>query len=377
MNQSIKSLSHSETILVVDDDPGNLGALGRLLRPHYYVLTASSGEQALEVAAGPQKPDLILLDVMMPYMDGYHVLEHLRMNIVTRNIPVIFVTGQNSNTDEERGLELGAVDYIAKPYCPPIVLVRIKTQLELKHARDLLENQNINLELEITRRMREILVIQDITINALAELAETRDPETGNHIRRTQEYVRILATHLQSHPRFSAFLTDQVVDLLAKSAPLHDIGKVGIPDHILLKPDKLTSEEWAIMRTHSLLGTVAIQHAVQNADRNIDFLDIAQQIIHFHHEKWDGTGYPEGLKGDCIPIPARLMALADVFDALISRRVYKPEMTTIEARSIICEERGSHFDPDVVDAFLACFDQFVFIAQKYKNSPSLEEKINR
>lgn len=220
MTHSMKLQSHSEIILVVDDDPGNLGALGRLLRPHYEVLTASSGAQALEVATGTPKPDLILLDVMMPYMDGYVVLQHLRDNPATRDIPVIFVTGQNSNAEEERGLELGAVDYIAKPYCPPIVLVRIKTQLELKHARDLLENQNINLEIEIARRMREILVIQDITINALAELAETRDPETGNHIRRTQEYVRILAIHLQSHPRFSAFLTDKVVDLLAKSAPL-------------------------------------------------------------------------------------------------------------------------------------------------------------
>lgn len=353
---------------MVDDDPGNLGALGRLLRPLYHVQTASSGEQALEVASGLQKPDLILLDVMMPFMDGYVVLQQLRNNSATKDIPVIFVTGQNSNTDEERGLELGAVDYITKPFCPPIVLVRIKTQLELKHARDLLKNQNINLEIEISRRMREILEIQDITINALAELAETRDPETGNHIRRTQEYVRILATHLQSHPRFSEFLTDKIVDLLAKSAPLHDIGKVGIPDHILLKPDKLTSDEWAIMRSHSLLGTVAIEHAVQHADRNIDFLDIAQQIIHFHHEKWDGTGYPEGLKGDAIPIPARLMALADVFDALISRRVYKPAMTPLEARSLICEERGRHFDPDVVDAFLACYDHFVSVAQKYRNT---------
>ena len=287
-------------------------------------------------------------------------------NPATRDIPVIFVTGLDSTEDEERGLELGAVDYIAKPYRPPIVLARVRTQLELKRARDWLRDQNAYLEAEVARRMQDILLIQDLTINALAELAETRDNETGNHIRRTQEYVRILARRLQAHPRFSGFLTDKVVELLTKSAPLHDIGKVGIPDHILLKPGKLTDEEWTIMKTHSLLGATAIERAVRNADRRLDFLDMAMQIAHFHHEKWDGSGYPEGLKADAIPIPARLMALADVFDALISRRVYKPPMPLEQARDIIVSERGRHFDPDLVDAFLAGFDDFVAVAERYR-----------
>ena len=233
-------------ILIVDDAPSNLAILSRVLQPHYDVLAAPSGERALEIAARTPKPDLILLDVMMPGMDGYTVLARLRENPDTLEIPVIFVTGLDSTEDEEHGLELGAVDYIAKPYRPQIILARVHTQLALKHARDFLRNQNVYLEAEVVRRMQDTLLVQDLTINALAELAETRDNETGYHIRRTQEYVRILAQRLQTHPRFAAFLTDKVVELMTKSAPLHDIGKVGIPDHILLKPGKLTGEEWTL-----------------------------------------------------------------------------------------------------------------------------------
>ena len=361
------------TVLIVDDDTESLGVLGSLLQPHYRVLAAPSGERALQIATSATKPDLILLDVLMPDMDGYGVLARLRSNPATQDISVIFVTGLDSTEDEERGLELGAVDYIAKPYRPPIVLARVHTQLELKRARDWLANQNAYLEAEVNRRMRDILIIQDITIKALAELAEIRDPETGNHIRRTQEYVRILAVRLQTHPKFKNFLTDNVIELLVKSAPLHDIGKVGIPDHILLKPDKLTPEEWGIMRTHSLLGASAIERSVSNADHHIDFLFMAMQIIHSHHEKWDGSGYPEGLKADAIPISARLMALADVFDAMISRRVYKTPIPVEQVRDFIAGERGRHFDPDVVDAFLAGFDDFVAVARKYQKSDVTHE----
>ena len=365
-NTSIQTGTPRPTILIVDDDPGNLGALGRLLRDHCDVLAAPSGERALEIAAGTPKPDLILLDVMMPFMDGYEVLARLRDNPTTRDTPVIFVTGMDSSEDETKGLERGAVDYIAKPYSPSIVLARIHTHLELKHARDLLRGQNAYLEAEVARRMADVLLVQDITINAFGELAETRDNETGHHIRRTQEYIRILAQHLQAHPRFSGFLNDRAIELLVKSAPLHDIGKVGIPDHILLKRGKLTAEEWAVMKTHAQQGSVAIKRALRNADRRIDFLDMAVEIAHSHHEKWDGSGYPDGLQGDAIPLSARLMALADVFDALISRRVYKQPMPAEQARDIIAGERGRHFDPDVVEAFLANFNDFVAVAQRYR-----------
>lgn len=356
------------TVLIVDDDTGNLGILGNLLQPYHDVLAAPSGKRALQISAGTPKPDLILLDVLMPQMDGYNVLARLRENPATRDIPVIFVTGLDSAEDEEKGLALGAVDYIAKPYRSSIVLARVRSQLELKQARDRLRDQNTYLEAEVMRRMQDTLLVQDLTIYALAELAEMRDNETGNHIRRTQEYVNILAQRLQLHPSFASFLTDKNVGLMTKSAPLHDIGKVGIPDHILLKPGKLTDEEWAIMKTHSTLGAMAIERALRNSDRRLDFLDMAMQIAHYHHEKWDGSGYPEGLEQEAIPISARLMALADVFDALISRRVYKPAMPFVQAKGIIVAGRGRHFDPDVVDAFLRSFDEFITVAEKYQES---------
>jgi putative two-component system response regulator len=367
MDDLIRANDPPELILLVDDDPTNLDILSRLLQPRYKVVAAPSGERALAIVTREKKPDLILLDVMMPGMNGYAVLAQLRDNPATQTIPVIFVTGMDSSEDEERGLELGAVDYIAKPYRPAIILARVHAQLELKLTRDWLRNQNAYLEAEVARRMRDILLTQDITIKALAELAETRDNETGNHIRRTQGYVHILASRLQSHPLFASYLTDEVVELLAKSAPLHDIGKVGIPDHILLKPGKLTAEEWIIMKSHSLLGAQAIARALRNVDRSIDFLDMAQQIANFHHEKWDGSGYPEGRCGDDIPLPARLMALADVFDALISSRVYKSPLSATEAKEIIAAERGRHFDPDIVDAFMTGFAEFRAVALRYRD----------
>jgi putative two-component system response regulator len=367
MKSFIQDGTPRSTILIVDDDSGNLDILSSILQPHFNVLAALSGERALQIVTHCPNLDIILLDVLMPVMDGYDVLARLQDNATTSNIPVIFVTGLNSIGDEERCLELGAADYIAKPYRPSIILARVRTHLELKHASDLLVNQNAYLEEEIVRRTREILLIQDVTINALGELAETRDPETGSHIRRTQEYVRILATHLQAHPRFSGFLTDKAIELLVKSAPLHDIGKVGIPDHILLKPGKLTDEEWRIMKTHTLLGAQAIERAVRIvAGQSCSFLDFAKQIAHYHHEKWDGGGYPDGKKGEDIPIPARLMALADVFDALITKRVYKLPMPIEQARDIIADGRGRHFDPDVVDAFMVCFAEFVAISQQFR-----------
>jgi putative two-component system response regulator len=358
------------TLLVVDDTPENLSVLSELLLPSYRVLVANSGPRALRLAQSEPRPDLILLDVMMPDMDGYSVLARLRENPATAEVPVIFVTAMTAMEDEQRGFDLGAVDYITKPIRPPIVLARVKAQLELKEARDWLKNKNQVLEEEVAARMSEILLIQDVSIHALARLAETRDPETGNHIRRTQSYVRALATRLRPHPRFSSVLTNDYIDQLAKSAPLHDIGKVGIPDHILLKPGKLTPEEWEIMKTHARMGAEAIEQAERDAVKPVAFLAIAKQIAHRHHEKWDGSGYPDGLVGDAIPIPARLMALADVFDALISRRVYKPPMPYEQAREIIVGDRGRHFDPDVVDAFLAVFDEFVSIAERYGDTVS-------
>jgi putative two-component system response regulator len=354
-------------ILIVDDNTENLTVLGELLQPVYGVRAANSGERALQLAALEPLPGLILLDVMMPEMDGYEVLRRLRAAPATRDIPVIFVTALDSSEDEAHGLALGAVDYITKPVRPPIVLARVHTHLELKRARDQLDQHNRSLEAEVARRMTENQLIQDVSIHALARLAETRDPETGNHLLRTQEYVRTLALRLCRHPRFAGVLDEQMITMLAKSAPLHDIGKVGIPDNVLRKPGKLSPQEWEVMKTHARLGAEAIEHAEQDADHPVQFLAIAKQIANHHHEKWDGSGYPDGLAGDEIPFPARLMALADVFDALISRRVYKDPLSYERARDIIAGWSGTHFDPDVADAFITGFDEFVEIAERYRD----------
>ena len=354
-------------ILIVDDEPIILASMSKVLSPTYRVRVANSGERALTVASSDPRPDLILLDVLMPGMDGYLVLSQLKEDPATCDIPVIFVTAMEAAEDEEKGLELGAVDYITKPIKPAILLARVKTHLILKQARDFLHDKNAYLEAEVERRMEENRVIQNVSIRALAHLAETRDPETGEHILRTQAYVQVLATRLQEHPRFSHTITDRYIQLLAKSAPLHDIGKVGIPDSILLKPGKLAEDEWEIMKTHAELGAQSIENAERDVEQPVEFLILAKEIAHWHHERWDGSGYPDGLVGDAIPISARLMTIADVFDALISVRVYKSAMSFSKTREIIANERGRQFDPDITDAFMAGFDEFVEIANKYQS----------
>lgn len=364
-------------VLIVDDTPQNLTLLGELLHPLYRVRVANSGERALRVAQNQPRPDIILLDVMMPGMDGYEVLERLRADESTRGIPVIFITAMEGSEHEERGLALGAVDYITKPINPAVVVARVKTHLELKVSRDRLAHENEWLEAEVARRMRENLLIQELSIRALANLAEARDNETGQHIVRTQAYVEILARHLADHPRFHDALADGRLELIVKASPLHDVGKVGVPDAILQKPGRLTPQELEIMRTHAAIGAAAIERAVastrsgaddatlKRADEAFAFLQIASEIAMSHHEKWDGSGYPLGLAGDAIPVSGRLMALADVFDALLNRRVYKSAMTLADTTQVIVEGRGQHFDPDVVDAFLACLDQFIEVAARH------------
>ncbi|MFV3415899.1 HD-GYP domain-containing protein [Pseudomonas nitroreducens] len=353
------------TILIVDDAPENLTLLSELLKLLYRVKAARTGEKALQIAQSDDPPDLILLDVMMPGMNGFEVCRRLRGEARTRHIPVIFVTAQGAADDEIRGLELGAVDYLTKPINPPTVLMRVDNQLRIKAAADFLRDQNDFLEQEVQRRTRELAAIQDVTIIAMASLAETRDNETGNHIRRTQHYVRALADNLQQHPRFTAELDEETRQLLFKSAPLHDIGKVGIPDHILLKPGRLTTDEFEVMKTHTTLGLDALEKAEERLGMDVPFLRLAKQIAYGHHEKWDGSGYPLGLTGDAIPVSARLMAVADVYDALISRRIYKNAMPHEAAVEHIRGQRGLHFDPDVVDAFLTLQDEFRRIAEQF------------
>ncbi|RDH85714.1 MAG: two-component system response regulator [endosymbiont of Galathealinum brachiosum] len=356
-----------KTILIVDDESTNLTVLNMTLDSHYRVRAANSGERALQIVNSDPRPDLILLDIMMPKMDGYAVLQKLKSDETTRDIPVIFFTAMDSEEEEEKGLAMGAVDYITKPIKPAILLARVKTHLMLKQAQDFLNDKNDYLEAEVSRRMQENQLIQNVSIRALAHLAEIRDPETGDHILRTQSYVKVLAKQLQGNFRFSNTITDHYIELLTKSAPLHDIGKVGIPDNVLLKPGSLNEKEWAIMKTHAEMGARAIEHAEKDVDESVEFLGLAKEIAHWHHEHWDGNGYPDGLAGNDVPLSARIMALADVFDALITVRVYKPAMSFEEARDIIIEERNHQFDPDITDAFLICFDEFVSIARKYQS----------
>lgn len=361
-------MSDKRTVLIVDDTPDNISLMSALLEDSYKLKVASSGERALAIVRSASPPDLVLLDVMMPGMDGYEVCRQIKADPATRDVAVIFLTAKSLPEDETYGLSLGAGDYITKPISPPKLLRRVQVHLELKAHADFLRDKNLYLEQEVARRTEELAAIQQVTILALASLAETRDNETGNHIRRTQNYVRSLAEALRPHPRFAAMLTDDYIETLYRSAPLHDIGKVGIPDRILLKPGRFEPQEFEIMKTHTTLGRDAIEAAERALGSVVGFLSMAKEIAYGHQEKWDGSGYPLGLAGDAIPLSARLMAVADVYDALISRRVYKDGMPHEKAVAIILEGRGQHFDPDIVDCFAGITEVFRDIALRYADS---------
>jgi putative two-component system response regulator len=353
-------------VLVVDDTPENLTLMSLLLKDLYRVKVATSGPAALRIMEKVPRPDIVLLDIMMPEMDGYEVLRRLQADPATRSIPVICLTAKTAVEDEKMGLDLGAVDYITKPISPPIMLARLRNHLHLKAAADFLKDKALYLAKEVEKRTHEVQAIQDVTILAMASLAETRDNDTGNHIRRTQHYVRLLAEELRTHPKFEAELTDEVIDLLYKSAPLHDIGKVGIPDSVLLKPGALTPEEFELMKTHTIIGYNAIVAAEKMlSGHHESFLRFAREITRNHQEKWDGSGYPDGARGEEIPLSGRLMALADVYDALICKRVYKPAFPHEKAVEIILKGKGTHFDPDMVDAFERIARRFNEIAVRF------------
>jgi len=355
------------TILIVDDAPANIDIVKDVLSSQYNLQAAINGPIALKII-DKKKPDLILLDIMMPEMDGYEVCEHLKNNDKTKDIPVIFLTAKVDASNEMQGFKLGAVDYITKPISPLILLERVKTHLELKSIRDSLKHQNGRLENKVRERTQHIEELQNVTVVAMGAIAEARDPETGNHLKRTQQYVKLLAEKLQNHPKFAHFLTPDTIILLHKSAPLHDIGKVGISDKILLKPGKLSDEEFEEMKKHTTYGYEAINTAEKGMTDSDNFLYFAKEIAYGHQEKWDGSGYPQGLKGEDIPISARLMAVADVYDALISNRVYKPAFSHEKSIAIMKEGRGSHFDPDMLDAFLDIADDCHAIAQQFIDS---------
>jgi len=344
---------HPETqprVLIVDDAPANIDLLMTTLMDEYAILVAKNGENALRQAFKEPGPDIILLDIMMPGMDGYEVCRRLKADPRTRDIPVLFITALSDEEDEARGLALGAVDYVAKPFRPALVKIRIRNQLELKRHRDHLEEQ-------VRERTRELALTREATIESLATLAEFRDSETGGHIKRTRAYVRLLAEQLRHHPRFADLRDPDVIEQLHLSAPLHDVGKVGVPDAILLKPGKLTDPEFEIIKSHTTIGATTLQKAHDRHPKNA-FLRMGIAIARSHHEKWDGSGYPDGLAGEDIPLSARIMAVADVYDALRAERRYKQAFSHEKSVEIITDSSGTHFDPILVEAFLREAESF-------------------
>ncbi|WP_290745293.1 HD-GYP domain-containing protein [Fibrobacter sp. UBA4309] len=347
-------------ILVVDDTKTNIEVLEGILSSYYDVIVAMNGQKAVSLAQRVH-PDLILLDVMMPEMDGYETLRQIRQNDASKDIPVFFLTAKSDSQSEKQGLDLGAVDYIAKPFMPELILLRIKNQLEYKRQRDHLHE----LVAEKTEDLRKTL---KVLLTSLGALAEYRDPETGEHIRRTQFIVQALAQELLSRGKFPEYIKSiEYVDYYATAAPLHDIGKVGIQDEILRKPGKLTEEERKVMMKHPQMGYDVLRGATRALGES-PMVRIAADMALAHHERWDGEGYPNKLKGDQIPIGARLMAVADVYDALVSKRPYKEPIAHPVAVKEIEGGKGTQFDPDVIDAFLKIADTLPSIYEKFKDS---------
>ncbi|TGE32180.1 HD domain-containing phosphohydrolase [Desulfosporosinus sp. Sb-LF] len=356
-------MNRQKTIMIVDDTEMNIVILVEALQDDYELIVAINGLEAIELLE-EQKPDLILLDIMMPEMDGYDVLITIKKNPELTHIPVILLSAITDSDSKTKGFSLGAVDYVTKPVEIVEVKARVKTQLKFEEARLILETQNLLLEEKVKARTELLERTNSAAIYCLAALAETRDPETGEHIKRTQKYIRALALELQGKDEYSSVLTNEYIELLYKSAPLHDIGKVGVKDSILLKPGRLTEEEFEEMKKHTIYGGESLMVGIKELGED-SFLTLAKEIAITHHEKWDGTGYPRGLSKAEIPISGRLMALSDVYDALISKRVYKDAFTHDEARNIILEGRGTHFDPTIVDAFIMREAEFVGIMGKF------------
>ncbi|MFO7685213.1 MAG: two-component system response regulator [Desulfobacterales bacterium] len=340
---------------MVDDTPDNLILMNNLLKDDYKVKIANGGEKALRIARSESPPALILLDIMMPGMDGYEVCQHLKDDPKTMYIPVIFLTAKAEVEDEKRGLELGAVDYITKPISPPIVMARLKNHITLKAAADFLHNQNDFLELEVAKRTREVQESYLETILTMTRAAEHKDEDTGAHVKRISYYSRELARMLG--------LDKDFVDKIFFASPMHDIGKIGIPDHILLKPGGFTPDEWEIMKGHASMGAKILGNSKSS------YLRMGAEIALNHHERWDGGGYPAGKEGETIPLAARIMNICDIYDALRSKRPYKPACDHLKTMDIITRGDGrtqpDHFDPVIFAAFKQNHQSFCDIFEAY------------
>lgn len=340
-------------ILIVDDSIDNIDILAGILKDDYQIKVARNGEQALEIVHRDPQIALILLDIIMPGIDGYEVCRQLKSQEESKNIPVVFVTAKDDVADERKGFQIGAIDFLIKPVSAPIVQARVKNHIALHNQNRLLE---IRVE-EKTKLLQDALLqLKESsleTIYRLTQAAEYRDEDTGEHIQRMSNYAAAIAKQLGAN--------QTTVEQILRAAPMHDIGKIGIPDRILLKPDKLDAEEWEIMKNHTTIGGKILSNS------KAGFIRLGETIALSHHEKWDGSGYPKGLEGKQIPVVGQMVAIADVFDALTTRRPYKKPFSLEVTYDIINESNGSHFNPQVVEAFFSIKDEILAIKEKYKD----------
>ena len=357
-------------ILVVDDQETNrllladfIDALGQ------ESIAADTGAAALEQMR-THSVDLILLDIMMPVMDGYEVLDAMKADSTLRHLPVIVITGVDDIQSITHCIERGADDYLTKPFSPTLLQARINACLDRKRLHDMEIEYKSELERRVEEAVRQISSTQLATIFAMSKLAESRDPETGEHLERMREYAKILSLHLSKHPKFASRIDEQFIANIYAAAPLHDIGKVGIPDRILQKPGRLTPEEYELMKLHPEVGAETLR-AVDAQHPGNTFVRMGVDIALGHHERWDGTGYPHGVSGEAIPLAARILSLADVYDALTSKRCYKEAFSHEKSKAIILEGAGTQFDPDVVEAFIAENEAFVAIRKHFEDSSKI------
>jgi putative two-component system response regulator len=367
-----------QCIFIVDDSILNLNMGKAILKQKYNVFTIPSGDKLLTTLQS-FKPDLILLDVEMPGMGGYETIKQLKSNPETVDIPVIFVTGKTSLEDELLGLSLGAIDYIFKPFSHAILQKRVELQLQLHSQKEELRELSHNLLDRVNERTNDILVLQNAIIMWAAEIIEFRDENTGLHVEHVQSYLGLLLNEMKKSQLYADEIATWDIDALIKSTLLHDVGKIKIRDEILLKQEPLTNEEYEAMKLHAAYGKTLLE-SLQNKVPNQKFLEYAKTLAHRHHERWDGKGYPDKLKGEEIPLHARMMALADVYDALISERPYKKAFTHDEAMEIIANARGAQFDPNLTDLFISLSEEIRIISmgkhaseEAHKPSCAIEE----
>jgi putative two-component system response regulator len=355
------------SILIADDIPANRHILSQFLEEMgYSVIQASDGREALDRVMR-EKPDIVLLDIAMPEMDGIEVCRVIKSNPLTKIIPVVIITAHGDDEHHLKALDAGADDFLTKPYNIHFLKARLKSLLALKLMNDASLGYQETLKRMNLELMEKLISTQDITIVALAKLAEFRDPETGEHLERMREYTRLIAHKLRELPKYHHYISDRYIENLYKSSPLHDIGKVGIRDDILLKPGRLSLDEFELMKLHTTIGGDALATATQFSGLDRSFLDMGKEIAYSHHEKWNGMGYPKGLHGEQIPLSARILAIADVYDALTSKRVYKEAFSHEQAHRIIVDECEAHFDPDVLNAFLALEEQFIDVRKRFQD----------